>query len=69
VVLYPLKGGVAMGKKEKILSCAEKVSTLLKSPEVQTQLTEAYSKAAKTSDDFREASRVDPESLHKPCSC
>lgn len=56
-----------MAKNEKVL--AEKVSTLLKSPEVQTKLTEAYSRAAKTSDDFREASRVDPESLHKPCSC
>lgn len=67
MVLYPLKGGVAMAKNEKVL--AEKVSTLLKSPEVQTKLTEAYSRAAKTSDDFREASRVDPESLHKPCSC
>jgi hypothetical protein len=60
---------MAMAKNEKVLTCAEKVSTLLTSPEVQTKLIEAYSKAAKTSDDFREASRVNPESLHKPCSC
>lgn len=58
-----------MRGNEKVPKGSTQVSILLASPEVQSQLKQAYENAKKTSDDFREASQVNPESLHKPCSC
>jgi hypothetical protein len=43
-----------------------KVSQWLTSPEAQQKLREAHDEAEQTAEYLREASRVDPESLHKP---
>jgi DNA-directed RNA polymerase subunit F len=43
-----------------------KVSQWLTSPEAQEKLKEAHNEAEKAAEYLREASRIDPESLHKP---
>jgi hypothetical protein len=58
-----------MAGKDKVPKFEERVSEWLASANGQTMLREAHIKAEKASEDFKEASRVNPESLHKPCSC
>jgi len=52
--------------KRDMKKLAEEVSVWLSSSEAQKQLDEAHEQAEKTSEYLREASRIDPDSLHKP---
>jgi hypothetical protein len=54
-----------MTQKEQA-TLAERVSSWLSTPEAQKQLDEAHEQAKRTSEYLREASYVDPQSLHKP---